>query len=169
MLVSFGQHRNQFPPISSTRSSSSITPAATIASTSATVKRRRGNPSAAGVTRATDPIAKNLLAVGRSRSVYHKQGPSSPPPPLPRPPASERARRALPAPLKEHYDSRTARFNQAAQKIGEDSNEGLGAWTRRAWICSGGRSSRSGRSNQNRHGHSRFDRERILAARQEGL
>jgi len=37
--------------MSSTRSSSPITPAATIASTSATVKRRRGRPSAAVVTR----------------------------------------------------------------------------------------------------------------------
>jgi hypothetical protein len=44
MPNSFRRHRNQFPPISSTRSSSSITPAATIASTSATVKRRRGRP-----------------------------------------------------------------------------------------------------------------------------
>ena len=47
------------PPIISTRSSSSITPAATIASTSATVKRLRGRPSAAEVTRTTDPKTKH--------------------------------------------------------------------------------------------------------------
>jgi len=60
--IPFGDIGTSSPPISSTRSSSSITPAATIASTSATVKRRRGKPSAAEVTRAADPMAPMLLS-----------------------------------------------------------------------------------------------------------
>src|SRR5207244_4170747 len=75
--------------------SSAITPAATMASTSTTVKRRRGNPSAAVVTRTADPIARTPLRRRRGccpggDKVYHNGDPNIGPID---PPATGRLRR----------------------------------------------------------------------------